>query len=193
MTIPRRPGPLVGALVLCAALAPSGAQEPSPAAPGEYVIGVEDKLEISVWREADLARTVVVRPDGKVTFFLIGDVVAAGRTARQLDEEITEGLSRFIREPVVTVIVTEIEHFKVFVLGEVAAQGVLTLKRRTRLLEAIAQAGGLTPFADKSNVVLVREEGGREVRQRIDYKKILSGERPESNVFLKPGDTILVN
>lgn len=159
----------------------------------DYVLGVEDRLAISVWRELDMLQTVVVRPDGKITFPLVGDVQAAGRTARQLDEELTQKLATFIREPVVTVIVAEINAFKVFVLGEVAAQGALTLRRPTRLLEAIAQQGGLTPYADKSKVVVLRQEEGREVRIVVDYKKVLSGERPDQNIFLKPGDTIIAN
>jgi polysaccharide export outer membrane protein len=157
------------------------------------VLGVEDRLTISVWRELDMLQTVVVRPDGKITFPLVGDVQAAGRTARQLDEELTQKLATFIREPVVTVIVAEINAFKVFVLGEVAVQGVLTLRRPTRLLEAIAQQGGLTPYADKSKVVVLRQEEGREVRITIDYKRVLGGERPDQNIFLKPGDTIIAN
>jgi polysaccharide export outer membrane protein len=159
----------------------------------DYILGVEDRLAISVWREVDMLQTVVVRPDGKITFPLVGDLQAAGRTARQLDEELTQKLGVFIREPVVTVIVAEINAFKVFVLGEVAVQGALTLRRPTRLLEAIAQQGGLTAYADKSKLVILRQEEGREVRIVIDYRKVLSGDRPDQNVFLKPGDTIIAN
>jgi polysaccharide export outer membrane protein len=163
-----------------------------PGAP-DYVLGVEDRLSISVWRELDMVQTVVVRPDGKITFPLVGDLQAAGRTARQLDEELTQKLAVFIREPVVTVIVAEINAFKVFVLGEVVTQGALTLRRPTRLLEAIAQQGVLTPYADKSKLVILRQEDGREARIVIDYRKVLSGDRPDQNIFLKPGDTIIAN
>lgn len=159
----------------------------------DYVLGVEDRLSISVWHEPELLQTVTVRPDGKVTFPLVGDVQASGRTPTELDEELTEKLSKYIREPVVTVVVVEINAFKVYVLGEVAAQGALTLRRPTRLLEAIAQCGGLSAYADKSKVVVVRLESGRESRITIDYKRVLSGERPEQNIFLKPGDTIIAN
>lgn len=171
------------------------AAEPTSTPPGtpDYVLGVEDRLSISVWREVDMLQTVVVRPDGKITFPLVGDIQAAGRTPRELDEELTQKLGVFIREPVVTVIVAEINAFKIFVLGEVAVQGALTLRRPTRLLEAIAQQGGLTAYADKSKVVVLRQEEGREVRIVIDYRKVLSGERPDQNIFLKPGDTIIAN
>ena len=182
--------------LLAVPAAGAAATEPTPATdPGspDYVLGVEDRLTISVWREVDMLQTMVVRPDGKITFPLVGDIQAAGRTARQLDEELTQKLATFIREPVVTVIVAEINSFKVFILGEVATQGALTLRRPTRLLEAIAQQGGLTPYADKSKVVVLRQEEGREVRIAVDYKRVLSGEKPEQNIFLKPGDTIIAN
>lgn len=173
---------------------PTRAQETSVPPTGEdYILGVEDKLSISVWKELDLAKSVNIRPDGKITFPLVGDLPAAGRTAKQLTDDLAKALAVYIKEPVVTVSVDEINNFKVYVLGEVATQGVLTLRRRTRLLEAIALSGGLSQFADKSNIVLMRYEGGKETRTRIDYRKVVSGERPELNVFLKPGDTIIVN
>jgi polysaccharide export outer membrane protein len=172
------------------AIAQEGA---SPTGSDEYVLGVEDRLSISVWKEPDLLSTLSVRPDGKITFPLVGDIQAAGRTAKQLTNDLAKALERYIKEPVVTVSVEEINSFKVFVLGEVAVQGVLTLRRRTRLLEAIALSGGMTQYAEKSNVVLIRFDAGKENRTRIDYRKAVSGERPELNVYLKPGDTIIVN
>ena len=179
-------------------LAPIRAQSPPPggdvqSGAGEYVVGVEDRLTIAVWREPELARSVVVRPDGKITFPLVGDIQAAGKTAAQLDTQITAALADFIKEPVVTVIVEEINNFKIYMIGEVARQGEIVLRRRTRLLQAIALAGGLTPYADKSKLTVIRDEDGREVRINIDYRKVASGERPESNIFLKPGDTIVAN
>jgi len=174
-------------------VSPSFGQATSPSASDEFILGVEDKLAISVWKEADLSKSVIIRPDGKITFPLIGDVQAAGRAPRQLTDDLTKALARFIKEPVVTVVVEEINNFKVFVLGEVSIQGALNLRRRTRLLEAIALSGGMSKFADKSNVLLLRFEDGQETRTRIDYRKVVSGDRPEQNVFLKPGDTIIVN
>jgi polysaccharide export outer membrane protein len=172
---------------------PSFAQTAPAGAFEEFVLGVEDKLSISVWKEPDLTKSVIIRPDGKITFPLVGDVQAAGRAPRQLTEDLTKLLARFIKEPVVTVVVEEINNFKVFVLGEVTVQGALNLRRRTRLLEAIALAGGMSKFADKSNVLLLRFEDGKETRNKIDYRKVVSGEKPELNLYLKPGDTIIVN
>ena len=156
----------------------------------DYVIGVEDVLSVSVWKEPDLTKTVSVRPDGKISFPLVQDLQASGKTPRQLAATLTESLAKFIKEPIVTVTVDQINSFKVYMIGEIGAQGELTLKRRTRLLQAISQAGGLSPYASKT-IVVVRDEGGREVRTEIDYRKVMSGERPELNIYLKPGDTII--
>jgi len=156
----------------------------------DYVIGVEDLLSVTVWKEPDLTKIVSVRPDGKISFPLVQDLQASGKTPRQLAATLTEALAKYINQPIVTVTVDQINNFKVYMIGEIRSQGELTLKRRTRLLQAIAMAGGLSPYASK-NVVVVRDEGGREVRTEIDYKKIVSGERPELNIYLKPGDTII--
>ena len=194
----RRLRPEIFAAILLATLLlrplPGYCQGEEPPAAEEFVLGIEDKLSISVWKEPDLSiKSLSIRPDGKITFPLVGDAQAAGRTPRQLTQDLTKILGRFIKEPVVTVAVEEINNFKVFVLGEVGLQGALTLRRRTRLLEAIALSGGMTKFADKSNLLLLRFDDGKETRTRIDYRKVVSGEKPELNVYLKPGDTIIVN
>lgn len=195
----RRHGSVWIALAAILVAAPAASQQPqqedpargATAATADYVVGVEDALSITVWKEPDLTKAVTVRPDGKISFPLVGDLQAAGKTPRQLSQALTESLARFIKEPIVTVTVDQINNFKVYVIGEVGAQGELTLKRRTRLLQLIAMAGGLSPYASK-NLVVVRDEGGREVRTEIDYRKVISGERPELNIYLKPGDTIIV-
>jgi polysaccharide export outer membrane protein len=196
--VSQRTRPLIGGLAafffsLLVSLSSWSAEPKEGATPGDFIIGVEDRLTVSVWREQDLTRTVIVRPDGKIGFPLIGDVQAAGRTPRELAADVTAALARFIKEPVVAVMVEEINHFKVFVLGEVHTQGQLVLRQPTRLLQALALAGGLTQYADKSNVVLFRTEEGRASRMRVDYRKLVTGERPELNYDLKPGDTIIVN
>ncbi len=184
----------LGVVLALASPRPSLASEDLlPQPPGDYVVGVEDRLTVSVWREAELQRSVVVRPDGKITIPLVGDVVAAGKTPGQLASELQAVLAKYIRDPVVTVIVEEINHFKVFVLGQVNQQGMLLLKRPTRLLQALALAGGLTEFADKSQVTVIRQEDGRERRLEINVRKVFNGERPDQNIYLKPGDTIIVD
>lgn len=169
--------------------------EASSAVPGapEYTIGIEDTLSIFVWKEEDLNRKVLVRPDGKISFPLVDDVMAAGLTCRELADSIREKLLSYIKEPHVTVIVEEINSFKVYVLGEVNRQGVFTLKSPAKVLQAIAMAEGLSEFAKKSDIMIIRKDADREKIIRIDYGKIVSGEKPDDNIYLKPYDTIIVN
>lgn len=185
---------------LCATfvlLAPAAAQQtesaPTKAAsPAEYRIGIADELRITVWREPDLSLPVIVRPDGNITVPLVGDVRASGRTATEITREIASALTKYIKEPIVTVIVSQINSNTIYVIGEVHRQGSIELRQRTRFLQALAMAGGLTEFADKSRVVLLREEGGREVVREIDYRRLIRGEAPEDNLYVQPGDTIIV-
>jgi len=159
----------------------------------DYVLGVEDLLQVSVWQQPDLTMSVVIRPDGKISFPLLGDVQAAKRTAEQLAGVIREGLKEYVRDPIVTILVEETKAYKVYVIGKVASQGMLELKNCTQVVQALAQAGGFTDFADKTHILLIRRKGKKETRMSIDYKKIVSGDNPELNVFLEPGDTIIVD
>jgi polysaccharide export outer membrane protein len=156
-----------------------------------FVIGIEDKLRVDVWNHPELSGSVTVRPDGMITVPLAGDILADALTPTQLSEALKGRLSEFVKDPVVTVIVEEINHYKIYVIGEINSQGVVQLTRPTRLLQVIAQSGGLTAYADKSNITIVRYDGESEVRIRVDYRKVLSGQTPEMNLELKPGDTII--
>jgi polysaccharide export outer membrane protein len=159
---------------------------------GDYVIGVEDLIQVTVWKNPDLSVTVPVRPDGKISLPLIDDVQAVGRTPQQLKVDLTDRWKAFLSAPEVSVIVKEINSFKVFLVGEVARPGELRLRDRTRLLQAISLAGGFTTFAKPEKIVLLRASGNRELRFEISFKKIVSGDRPEDNLPLHPGDTIYV-
>jgi polysaccharide export outer membrane protein len=157
-----------------------------------YVIGPEDELIITVWREPDISRTVPVRPDGKISLPLLNDVQASGLTPMQLGTEITSRLTKFISTPQVTVIVTKVSAQRIFVAGEVGRAGAYTFVPGMTVLEAISSAGGVTPFAKQSKVSILRMENGKQVRVSVNYKEVLNGRRPEQNVPLKPGDTIVV-
>ena len=164
----------LGAAMMLLAFSASVALAEQPgtttAGPNEYRIGISDKLRVSVWREEDVSLPVIVRPDGKITVPLVGDVLAAGRTATDITQEIAQALKKYIKEPIVTVIVEEINSNTIYVIGEVNRQGAIELQQRTRFLQAIAMAGGLTEFADRSHVVLLREENGREVVRELETK-----------------------
>jgi polysaccharide biosynthesis/export protein len=157
-----------------------------------YVIGPEDELIISVWREPDISRTVPVRPDGKISLALLNDVQATGRTPMQLGTDITEKLKNFISEPQVTVIVTKINSQRIFVVGEVPRTGAYTLLPNMTAVDAISSAGGFTPFAKRTKIYILRKENGKTTTIPFNYKEVVRNRRPEQDVVLKPGDRIVV-
>jgi polysaccharide biosynthesis/export protein len=164
----------------------------SDLAPGaEYRIGIEDVLRVSVWGEPSLDTRVRVRPDGKISLPLTNEISVEGLTPEEIRREVSTRLAKLIRDPTVSVIVEEINSFRVYVLGEVAHQGAMTFSRPIRLLQAIASAGGLTPYS-KKEIVLLRDVNGTEQRLHIDYERLLAGHPTASNLYLRPGDTILV-
>src|SRR6266849_7592779 len=158
----------------------------------DYIIGSEDSVEVQVWKNPDLSRTVTVRPDGKISLPLIGDVAAAGQTATQLTEAVTEKLKTYYREPAqVTVIVSQVNSYVIYVLGEVKTQGKQVVRSGTTFLQAVSLAGGFTPFASTSKITLRRRgSAGKETSMPIRYKDVLAGY--QANLVLKPGDTIIV-
>jgi len=157
-----------------------------------YVIGQGDLLEVFVWRNEQLSREVVVRPDGKISLPLIQDIQAEGLRVLQLKEQITRRLSEYLENPRVTVIVKEINSYKVSVLGRVVRPGVYPITGNTTLVEAISLAGGFTEWANKRKITVIRDEGGRKQKFRVNYKKIISGKDPSQNIILQRGDTIIV-
>jgi len=168
-------------------------QEQKAAAAKEYVIGLEDVLAVSVWREPELSiKEVVVRPDGKITLPLINDIQASGLTADQLQERITERLKDFIASPNVTVVVVRIVSQRVSILGEVGQPGVYPLASPMTVLELLARAGGLREYAKKKDIRIVRKEGGREVTFKFNYKEVSEGKKLSQNITLKSGDIVIV-
>jgi polysaccharide export outer membrane protein len=170
------------------------AAEPPAEAAGrgadEFLIGVEDSLRVVVWGEAELSVTVAVRPDGRITVPLVNDLEVVGLTPMEVRDLIAERLGKFIRDPNVTVIVDEINSFRVYFLGEVNTQGALNFAKPPSLLQAIAAAGGLTEFS-KSEIVLVRVQGDAEQRFTVNYKHLIAGDPRQPNLYLQPGDTLI--
>ena len=158
----------------------------------DYIIGSEDSVEVQVWKNPDISRTVTVRPDGKISLPLIGDVPAAGQSAAQLTEAVTEKLKTYYKEPAqVTVIVHQVNSYAIYVLGEVKGQGKHVVRSGTTFLQAISLAGGFTPFASKNKITLRRRGAdGKESAISIRYKDVMAGQ--QANLILKPGDTIIV-
>jgi polysaccharide biosynthesis/export protein len=159
----------------------------------EYAIGTEDVLAINVWKEPELSRTVPVRPDGKVTVPLIGDIQAKGLTPNQLEVNISTALKSFVANPEVSVIVQEVHSQKFNILGEVGKPGSYPLAKPTRVLDALALAGGFKDFAKVTKIFVLRvnSDGSRQTMP-FNYKNVIKGKQFEQNVELLPGDTIIV-
>src|SRR5208282_370541 len=157
-----------------------------------YLIGVEDVLTVNVWKEADVSRSVPVRPDGKISLPLLNDVQAAGLTPQQLAASIRDGLKKYIDDPVVTVIVTAVNSRRVYVMGEVSHPGVVPLTHGMTVLQALASAGSFTQFANIKGIYVLRNENGKQVKYPFNYKAVVKGQNTEQNVELKPGDTVVV-
>jgi len=174
---------------------PASAQNPIGAGEipgGEYEIGPEDLLEIHVWKEKDLQREVLVRPDGWLTFPLVGNLSAKGKTAQQLQEEIATRLRKYIPDPNVSVSVKKVAGYKIFIIGRVNKPGEFVVGRFIDVIQALTLAGGLTPFADDDNIRILRKEEGKETVIMFDYADVKKGRHLEQNIMLKSGDVIIV-
>ena len=157
-----------------------------------YVIGPEDVLDVSVWKEPDVSRVVPVRPDGRISLPLINDVQAAGLSPQQLAGAVSEKLKKYLNEPQVTVIVTAINSQRVFVVGEVLRAGAFPMLPGMTVLQALSSAGGFTTFADVKKIHVVRLRNGKQVEIPFNYRDVLRGDNSEQNIKLEPGDTIVV-
>jgi polysaccharide export outer membrane protein len=184
--------------MLAQANAPANTDKPEVLQPGgaaasssDYVIGADDMLHVSVWKEPDLTATLPVRPDGKISLPLLNDVQAAGLTPLKLGASITEKLKKYIADPRVTVVVTAMNSQRVFVTGEVTHTGAMPLLPNMTMLQVLSSAG-FTQFANVKNIYLLRTENGKQVKLPFNYKEVVKGNHPEQNIMLKPGDTVVV-
>jgi polysaccharide biosynthesis/export protein len=178
-----------------AAQAPPATYNPAPrSATGDpnYVIGPQDVLDISVWKEPELTRTIPVRPDGKISMPLLNDVQAAGLTPMQLAAQITTSLKKFVTDPQVTIIVTVINSQRIYLLGEVNRPGAFPLLPDMTVVEALSSAGGFTQFANVKKIYILRKENGKQDKYPFNYKEVISGKAPDQNIILRAGDTIVV-
>jgi len=175
------------------------ASPPAPAAPAQpgaapndtYVIGGNDVLSITVWKEPTLSGTILVRPDGMISIPLVGDVQATGLTPLHLADLITIKLKKYVQDPNVSVVVTQIHSKLVYMIGEVGKTGPVEMTPDMTLLEAISSAGGLSEFANKKKIYILRDEGGKRQKIPVHYKEALAGNR-EFDLPLQPGDTVVV-
>ena len=187
-------GLVVGLALLgaCAGPAPPPPPEPDILERDTFVIGHEDMLRISVWKNPELSVDVPVRPDGMISVPLLNDIQAAGLTPEELKELITGQLVEYVNNPDVTVVVTQVNSKRIYVIGAVARSGAQPLNQDMRVLDAISVAGGFVQFAQKGDIKILRPSGGEIVEYRFDYGAYLKGDAPGSNMLLRPGDTIVV-
>jgi len=156
----------------------------------KYIIGPEDVLDIFVWKEESLTKTVPVRIDGKISLPLLDDIQASGRTPLQLKEELTKKLSGFVDNPTVTVTVKEANSYRVFISGEVKQPGIVRIRSEVTLVNLIIMVGGFTEWANKRKILIITKENGKEKRITANYNKIIDGDIPD--IVIKPGDTVII-
>lgn len=164
---------------------------PAASTSADYLIGSEDTLHVSVWKEPDLTATLPVRPDGKISLPLLNDVQAAGLTPMQLAIDLTTRLKKYVSDPQVTVVVTQMNSQKVFLLGEVLHTGPVPLLPNMTVLQVLSTAG-FSQFANTKAIYILRTESGKQYKLPFNYKAVVKGEHMEQNVMLKPGDTVVV-
>jgi len=189
---------------LSAAAAAQSAQDPSIKAaiassaaagvvvPGDYVIGAEDVIGVLFWREPDMSGEVTVRPDGKITLPLIGEISAVGKKPEALRDDLQKAAGRYLADANVTVVVRQIHSRKVFITGQVTHPGEFALTAPRTVLQLIAQAGGLTEYADGGSITIMRTEQGKNRVFKFNYKDVSKGKNLEQNIQLMPGDTVVV-
>jgi polysaccharide biosynthesis/export protein len=174
--------------------APAQDAQPTDAVelPSDYVVGPEDVLGIVFWREPDVSGDVTVRPDGRITIPVLGEMQAAGLRPENLQATIVAAASKYFTDPNVTVVVRTINSRKVFVTGQVATPGAHQLTGPLTVMQAIALAGGVTEFADAKNVTILRTDGGRTRSFKFNYRDVAKGKNLVQNILLRPGDTVVV-
>lgn len=170
---------------------PNAVAKPATMDP-KYVIGAQDVVAISVWKEPELSLSVPVRPDGKISLPLLNDVQAAGLTPTQLASQLSTGLTKFLTNPQVTVIITAINSQRIFILGEVTRPGTFPLLPGMTVLQGLTDAGGFTPFANSKKIYVLRQENGKPEKIFFNYKDVIDGKQLSENIELKAGDTLVV-
>jgi polysaccharide biosynthesis/export protein len=163
-----------------------------PESPADYRIGPEDVLQISVWKNEALSRTVPVRPDGQISLPLLNDVAVAGLTPMQLRDALMRRLATYMPSPEVSVIVSEVKSFKVSVIGDVPKPDRYELRSSATVMDVLAMAGGPTEFASRGHIVVLRTSGQKVQRLPFDYDKVAAGDSRQENFLLRPGDIVVV-
>ena len=175
---------------------PKAADASKPGGPvddSSYILGAEDQISILVNNSAEFNGSHMIRPDGRITVNLVGEVVAAGHTPEQLTDVLKDRLKKYVVDPDVTISVLAVNSKRYFIQGEVNRTGEFKLVVPTKVLEALVNAGGFRDFAHTKDIVIIREEGDKTNRYRFNYKEVIKGKHLDQNIFLKAGDIIVVH
>jgi len=181
---------LFAAQALAASL--SNGSEPLPVTEGSYLLGPEDMVKISVWKDEHLTQEVVVRPDGMISFPLVGDIPAAGRTVEEVRLDLVKRLNKFVPNPHVSVLATKIQSYKIYVIGRVNKPGEFLVGHYTDVLQALSLAGGLTPFASENDIRIMRRNRGEQLVFQFRYGDVRKGKELGQNIILERGDVVVV-
>jgi polysaccharide biosynthesis/export protein len=173
-------------------LTPAHAQEGASAPPQEYLVNAGDTLEISVWKEPDLQREVLVRPDGGISFPLAGDLPAKGRSVTEIRQDLEQRLTRYIPDLVLTVSVMDVSGNRIFVIGQVVRPGSFVMNPELDVMQALSLAGGTTPFASLRDIRILRREGNQRSAIAFDFTEVARGRSLERNIVLRSGDIVVV-
>ena len=191
---------IVSCLLLCCGMqgcaemsgAHIGELESKPIPDAAYLLGPEDVVKISVWKDEQLTQEVIVRPDGMISFPLVGDVAAAGRTVEDIRLELVKRLNKFVPNPHVAVMATKLHSYKIYVTGRVNKPGEFLVGHYTDVLQALSLAGGLTPFAAENDIKVMRREKGEQKMYPFRYGDVRKGRALEQNILLQRGDVVIV-
>ncbi len=159
---------------------------------GRYLIGPEDILEIAVWKDPELTKQVVVRPDGRISFPLIGEVEAGRNTVKSLEEKVKKRIRDYVPDAMVTVMVTQVNSIKIYVIGKVTRPGEYRVGHAVNVMQALSLAGGLSTFADANSILVLRNEKGSQTKILFNYDKVKKGKNLEQNIVLQSGDVLVV-
>jgi polysaccharide export outer membrane protein len=162
------------------------------AVPRDYRIGTDDVLGIVYWRDKEMSTDARVRPDGRIALPLINEVMASGLTPEELQKKITEESKKYMEDASITIVVKEINSLKVFITGEVNKPGPYPLTSATSVIQLISMAGGLKEYANSKNILIMRNEGGKQISLKFNYREVASGKNLKQNIELRSGDTVIV-
>jgi polysaccharide export outer membrane protein len=176
-------------LLVCASFASHAVAQQQPP---DYTLNAGDTLDISVWKESDLTKSAIVRPDGKFSFPLVGEIAAAGHSVAQVEAEITKRLKPYMPEPVVSIAVKSLDGCKIYVIGQVSKAGAFVMNPRINVLQALSLAGGMTPFAAVNDIVVLRGSGAAQHALPFHYGEVIKGRNLNQNLLLEAGDVVIV-